>query len=75
MAEPLDVFDAHWYYPDQDIAPILYHLADDPTHLRLITVCEQDILELASRMKHEPHPSPYVSLWQNCWKWRNRNRV
>jgi len=36
---------------EPEIVPILYHLADDPAHMRLLEVCRQDI-EVLEEKKH-----------------------
>ena len=60
---------------EAEIVPILYHLADDPAHLRLLEVCKKDIQVLNQKKKFEKPVGRLHSFVLQAEIWFERNSV
>jgi hypothetical protein len=64
-----------------EYVPVLYHLANDPEHMKLRAVNEQDVTHLYTTIvemerKKQDYPARLVLIatWRSAlrWKWSNR---
>ena len=62
-------------FPEYEMIPIPYHLADDPGHMQLLEVCKKDIEVLVAKMEFENPQSRLYSILVQAETWFRTNSV